>query len=456
MKYLALLAAKLTAFLLKILKRGATTLPGRVALLFDSRILKKLSQGVRVILVTGTNGKTTVCRMIERAFVLSKTPYFLNRSGANLITGIATAFIQNCTLKGQIRRHYAVIECDENAFLSVSDFLQPDVIVVTNVFRDQLDRYGEVAHTLSVLRCSVQKCPESTVVLNGDCPLTFSLSRAVHGRVLTFGMEQAACGHFPGNVPSDAARCLFCGEPYRYTYRTYAQLGGFSCPNCGYQRRRPDVYVSVLSGLQAQSSTAEIHLPGSVRHVRINLPGIYNVYNALAAAAALYCAKLPESIIFRALETFSGAFGRNETFAASTHQIRMLLVKNPAGFSLVNAQIAKSQRPFDVCFCLNDLAADGRDVSWIYDVDYSPLLRAGVPLCRVYVSGRRAYDMALCLKLMGFEAQNICLLDFEKEGLLLRTTAESENDFYIVPTYTAMMRLRPAFAQKFGKEAFYE
>lgn len=456
MKFLALLAAKTVAFLLKIFGRGATTLPGRVALLFDSRILQKLSRGVRVILVTGTNGKTTVCRMIEQALRLSKMPYFLNRSGANLITGIATAFLQNCTWKGQIKRPYAVIECDENAFLSVSDFLTPDVIVVTNVFRDQLDRYGEVAHTLSVLRRSVQKCPQSTLVLNGDCPLTFSLSRSVRAKVFTFGIEKNACAHLAGRVPSDAARCLFCGEPYQYTYRTYAQLGGFFCPHCGYRRRTPDVYAACVSGLQAQSSTVRIVLPGAAASVRINLPGIYNVYNALAAAGALHCTGLPGGLIFRALETFTGAFGRNETFAAGRHRIRILLVKNPAGFSLVNAQIAKSKKPFDICFCLNDLAADGRDVSWIYDVDYSPLLGSGVLLRRVYVCGRRAYDMALCLKLMGFDAQNISLLDLEKDGALLQTAQNSPNDFYIVPTYTAMMRLRPAFAQAFGKEAFYE
>lgn len=456
MKLLALAAAKFTAFFLKIFKRGATTLPGRVALLFDSRILRKLSRGVKVILVTGTNGKTTVCRMIERAFILTKTPYFINRSGANLITGIATAFIQNCSLSGKIQRHYAVIECDENAFLSVSDFLQPDVIVVTNVFRDQLDRFGEVAHTLSVLRRSIQKCQSADVVLNGDCPLTYSLSKVAGGRIVTFGIEKNACAHFSATVPSDAARCIFCGENYRYTYHTYAQLGGFYCPHCGYQHRRPDVYAAALSGLQTQYSTVEMRMHERCARVRINLPGIYNVYNALAAAAALRCAKLPFSLIFRALETFDGAFGRNETFAAKTHQIRMLLVKNPAGFSLVNAQIARAVKPFQVCFCLNDLAADGRDVSWIYDVDYSPLLGRHVPLKKIYVSGRRAYDMALCLKLMGFDPQNICLLDFEDERAFLQTALHSTTDFYIVPTYTAMMRLRPSFAQTFGKEAFYE
>lgn len=428
-------AAKLCEKILRFFGRGATTFPGKLALFFKKDILRDLSRGVKIIAVTGTNGKTTTARIIESGLKNAGVPCFLNRSGANLITGVTAAFISNSDLFGRCRYEYAVLECDENALKKISRYLDADILVVTNIFRDQLDRYGEVSSTLSAIKTGALNMKNAKLVLNADDPLSFSLSR-LENQYVSFGMNKSLSLGGKG----ESEFCVFCGTPYAYSFRTYSQLGGFSCPGCGYAREEPEYSAEEITAQTPDSSTVFANLRGKSALLSVNLGGVYNIYNALAAAAALCeCGVAPDTVE-NTLSSFGGAFGRMETFG----NVRMLLVKNPAGFTQT-VNYLKPLKIHNLIFVLNDNDADGKDVSWIWDAE----IRIGENVENVYAFGIRSGDMALRLKYADIDAQIIKNYDEFK-------TITDEPDTVIIPTYTAMMALRPYFAKKSGKKEFWQ
>ena len=270
---------RLSEKLLRLFGRGATSFPGKLALFLKKDILKSLSRGVRIIAVTGTNGKTTTCAMIESALKKAGVSCFLNRSGANLITGVTAAFIANCNLFGRCRYDCAVLECDENALKKISLYIDAQILVVTNIFRDQLDRYGEVSSTLAAIKEGAGNMKNALLVLNADDPLTFSLSRLGNPYV-SFGISKRLS--LGGRGESEF--CPFCGTAYEYAFRTYSQLGGFYCPSCGYARETPDYSAEEVFLQDPDTSSFFAVFRGKAALVSVNLGGIYNVYNALAAA----------------------------------------------------------------------------------------------------------------------------------------------------------------------------
>lgn len=421
--------------LLRLFGRGATSFPGKLALFLKKDILKSLSRGVRIIAVTGTNGKTTTCAMIESALKKAGVSCFLNRSGANLITGVTAAFIANCNLFGRCRYDCAVLECDENALKKISLYIDAQILVVTNIFRDQLDRYGEVSSTLAAIKEGAGNMKNALLVLNADDPLTFSLSRLGNPYV-SFGISKRLS--LGGRGESEF--CPFCGTAYEYAFRTYSQLGGFYCPSCGYARETPDYSAEEVFLQDPDTSSFFAVFRGKAALVSVNLGGIYNVYNALAAAAALREFGVELSDVENALSEFGGAFGRMERF----ENVRMLLVKNPAGFTQTVNYI-KPLAVHNLIFVLNDNDADGKDVSWIWDAQ----IDIGDHVENVYAFGIRSGDMALRLKYAGIQAKIIKNYDEFKK-------ITSQPDTVIIPTYTAMMALRPYFAHRSGKKEFWQ
>lgn len=421
--------------LLRLFGRGATSFPGKLALFLKKDILKSLSRGVRIIAVTGTNGKTTTCAMIESALKKAGISCFLNRSGANLITGVTAAFIANCNLFGRCRYDCAVLECDENALKKISLYIDAQILVVTNIFRDQLDRYGEVSSTLAAIKEGAGNMKNALLVLNADDPLTFSLSRLGNPYV-SFGISKRLS--LGGRGESEF--CPFCGTAYEYAFRTYSQLGGFYCPSCGYARETPDYSAEEVFLQDPDTSSFFAVFRGKAALVSVNLGGIYNVYNALAAAAALREFGVELSDVENALSEFGGAFGRMERF----ENVRMLLVKNPAGFTQTVNYI-KPLAVHNLIFVLNDNDADGKDVSWIWDAQ----IDIGDHVENVYAFGIRSGDMALRLKYAGIQAKIIKNYDEFKK-------ITSQPDTVIIPTYTAMMALRPYFAHRSGKKEFWQ
>lgn len=426
---------RLSEKLLRLFGRGATSFPGKLALFLKKDILKSLSRGVRIIAVTGTNGKTTTCAMIESALKKAGVSCFLNRSGANLITGVTAAFIANCNLFGRCRYDCAVLECDENALKKISLYIDAQILVVTNIFRDQLDRYGEVSSTLAAIKEGAGNMKNALLVLNADDPLTFSLSRLGNPYV-SFGISKRLS--LGGRGESEF--CPFCGTAYEYAFRTYSQLGGFYCPSCGYARETPDYSAEEVFLQDPDTSSFFAVFRGKAALVSVNLGGIYNVYNALAAAAALREFGVELSDVENALSEFGGAFGRMERF----ENVRMLLVKNPAGFTQTVNYI-KPLAVHNLIFVLNDNDADGKDVSWIWDAQ----IDIGDHVENVYAFGIRSGDMALRLKYAGIQAKIIKNYDEFKK-------ITTQPDTVIIPTYTAMMALRPYFAHRSGKKEFWQ
>lgn len=451
---LAIALCKALRWVSRLLHRGGTAMPGRYALKICPNLLQVLARDVKVVAITGTNGKTTGARMIEAAFADEGKSYFANRSGANLISGITTEFVMNSTLTGKCRKEYAVIECDEAAAVRVFPQLQPAVIVVTNLFRDQLDRYGEVTHTLENIKNAISGAPNAVLCLNADCSLTSSLADALPNRCVYFGINAGALPTHEATELSDASHCIHCKSEYEYTYITYGHLGGFRCPKCGYARHAADFAVTEVVEQTANGSTVVMDMRGERRIVGVNLPAVYNIYNAAGAAAALAEMGLGTDAAVKALSEFKCGFGRMEQFELGARGTKLMLVKNPAGCNQVVEFLQCIKEKFVLVLCLNDRPADGTDISWIWDVDFERLADLSGRLGRVVVAGDRAEDMRLRIKYAGIDDGAIdTLRDYDA---LVKWAAEQQDAVFIMPTYTAMLELREAIIRHCGGSEFWE
>ena len=452
--FLAVTACKLSIRVLRLLGRGGTAIPGKLAMKICSGLLGRLAENVQCVVVTGTNGKTTSARIIEEIFRRAGESYFINRSGANLINGITAIFVENATLTGRPKKRCAIIECDEAATREVCRLIDPAVVLVTNVFRDQLDRFGEVSGTLNSLLAGLKNSPNALVCLNADCSLTASLADAIPNKLLFFGVDVPIYKD-PVSEVSDAPHCIRCKHEYAYDYRTFGHLGGFYCPDCGY--KRPETQLSVTEILEAgmDSTRVRMRVFGEDAVVAINLPGGYNIYNAVGALAVSEAVGLPRETAKAAIAGFSSAFGRMESFDLGGHSARMILVKNPAGCNqALNYLSGLTEKTLFVC-CLNDNSADGRDISWIWDANFERLAEMDALISEIFVAGVRAGDMAVRLKYAGVAEDKLRLFDDDYDALISAMQAQPL-PVVIMPTYTAMMNLRAKMSAAFGGGDFWE
>lgn len=448
--FLAILLCKLSRAALRILGRGGTALPGSLALKLCPDIVARLSRGVRTVMVTGTNGKTTTCRMIEQMLLDAKIDCMANRSGSNLERGIAADLCANASLTGRPKKRTAVIECDEAAFKRVCGEINPEVVVVTNIFRDQLDRYGEVTHTLESIRIGLESAQRATVCLDADDSLVASLAPDAPDRVRFFGID-AALGQ--GSEISDASRCIVCGAEYEYDFHTFAHLGGFKCPKCGYSRTEPDVAVAGVDTLGPDGSVFEIRVDGEYYTAALSLPAAYNLYNAAAAVAAATALGVGADGALKSLSHIESGFGRMERFELGKAKVTMVLVKNPAGCDRAIDYLA-GQNFGTAVFCLNDGQADGTDVSWIWDAGFERIFAGGKAPQRLIVSGTRAEDMRLRLKYAGADEGSVTIIRDVVE--LTDAIAQCEGTVCVMPTYTAMLPLRAELAERVGRKEFWK
>lgn len=449
---LSVAACKATRTALRLTGRGGTALPGKAARVFAKDILEVTSAGMEIIVVTGTNGKTTTSRMLEHALTASGHPCLANKSGANLLSGVTAEITCNATWSGKPKTHYAVIECDEGALKQVVPLIHPKVIVVTNLFRDQLDRYGEVMHTADQLRMGIEKVPETVLCLNADDSLVASLAKGVPNPVIWYGLDLPV-GDQKEVAISDAKYCIHCGSPYEYHYHTYAHLGGFYCPKCGYARKDTEVAVTAIDRIAADGSRIRMRFGKEEQEVQVGLPAVYNIYNAAAAVCAYTAFGLPREEILPALADVHSSFGRMETFEVGENRLQMILVKNPAGCNQALSYVGSLDTDYNLVLCLNDRTADGHDISWIWDADYEQL-SDNPHMRQIYVSGDRAEDMQLRLKYAGCSEKDVILVKDNRE--LLQQMKESSRPSFILPNYTSMLALRKVLSDATGAADFWK
>lgn len=450
---LSVFACKFSRFAIRLLGRGGTDFPGRVALKLCPNVLGYLAKNVTTIIVTGTNGKTTTSRMIEQALADSGISYFANKSGANLLSGVTAEFAMHSSMTGKCSYEYALIEADEAAFKAISKYVDAKVVVVTNVFRDQLDRYGEVTHTLENIRIGISNSPNALLCLNADDSISGSLAQMVDNPVLYYGVDTPIYQTRVAEL-SDAPYCHNCKHEYVYDYVTYGHLGGYRCAHCGYARPVPALHVTQVLVSDEEHSQVIFRDGENDYPATINLPGGYNIYNACAAMAASKALGLKLSGAAQALSHFACGFGRMEKFRLNETDVRMILIKNPAGCNQVLSFLTQRTQPFVFAACLNDRTQDGRDVSWIWDVAFERLLSLGDTLSEVYLSGTRAEDMALRFLYAGFPREK---LHVQKDyATLMQQTTAHGMPVFVMPTYTAMLALRSTISKVYGYKQFWE
>lgn len=447
----AALVCKATYHALRLLGRGGTSLPGKLALKIDPTYLHTLSRGVRTIVITGTNGKTTSTHIVAQALENMGEQAFYNRSGANLIQGITTEFAIRSSLAGKPRYKLAAIECDEGALRRVCAQLDPAVLAVTNIFRDQLDRYGEVTHTLENIMAGVENSPHATLVLNADDSMVASIARRVDNPTIFYGVN---CEIYPHRVDdlSDATHCIWCGAEYAYDYVTFAHLGGFRCPECGYERPAPAVAVERILERHANSCVLEMDVRGERSVVPVDVPASYDIYNCACVVAGLLAFGFDKEQAFAALARFKHGFGRSEVLDVNGTEVRLMLMKNPAGCNqIINLLLNEPDDDMGLVCLLNDQECDGTDVSWIYDAAWEPVCaQKATAIC----GGSRAEDMALRLKYAGMPQDGIRIV--HDYGALIEELGRMDHPVTVVANYSAMLEFRARAASVLGLAGFWE
>jgi UDP-N-acetylmuramyl tripeptide synthase len=430
---------------------GGTTLPGRVLLRMEPEAIAALGAGLRrgTTIVSATNGKTTTAGMIAAILAADGRRPVHNRAGSNMTWGVATALLEQHGEEG-------LFEVDEAWLPRVAEQLDPSLIVLGNLFRDQLDRYGEMeALADDWAKTVAERVGRTGFVLNADDPLIADLGRDPEGTrrdgVLYFGIEDASQALPELQHAFDAKHCRRCGHPYAYERAFVGHLGHYSCPNCGAERPRPEVAATAIELRGMDGSRVSVRTPQGELRLELPLPGLYNVYNALAAIAAGVRLGVAPDRIAEALGEMRAAFGRVETIAVCEVPVSILLIKNPAGANeVLRTLMLESRRGqsegsgIDLWIALNDRIADGRDVSWIWDADFE-LLAGGVR--RVVCSGTRAPEMALRLKYAGWPEEAIEVVPGIAASLDA-AVASAQGRLFSLPTYTALLELRKLLADR--------
>ncbi len=494
---MASLAARAAATASRVLKRGGgTALPGLIAERVAPGLLAHLAGQLPggVVVVTGTNGKTTTSHMLAAIFHRAGLSPVRNASGSNLSRGIAAALAVHADWTGRLRlrpaappgggspgaglsaqrdaRHGGAVglfETDEAAFARVVPAVQPGVVVVTNLFRDQLDRYGEVDTVAAIWRTALSApargSTPGTLVLNVDDPTVASLAPPgdegapvppVGGTAgaLLFGIEDARWGHPGPEHAADAKVCPRCGARLEYPVCFYGHLGHYHCPN-GHRRPAPAVSATRLEPHGFDGTDLTLTTPAGELAFRLPLPGLYNVYNALAAAAGALATGVPLSAVREGLAGFTAAFGRLERVQVGAHVVYLVLAKNPVGMNEALRTLFADGRPKHLLMALNDLDADGRDVSWIWDADFEHVAGQAASLT---VSGRRAEELAMRLKYAGVAGGTALEIEPDLRRALDRALAmmPAGETLYAVLTYTAMLGLRHVLAERGHLMAYWD
>jgi len=430
-KKLAVLCARLAYRILRILPfSGGSTFPGYLAHRIAPDILTGMAGQIRrgIIVTIGTNGKTTANSLLCHVLRAQGMTVVCNRSGANMPNGILTAFLLAADKNGRIHADYACIEVDEFAAAQVLPQLKPRCILLTNIFRDQLDRYGEVDIVCEKLREAISQVPDAVLVANCDDPLSCSLTVLCGIPSVTYGISEQIFDQISRPGARESTFCRFCGGRLEYGFFHYGQLGNWRCPCCGRKRPVPDYTASDIN-FRGQGYSFDI---GGIRiDSRAECP--YNVYNTLSAYAALRALDIPTDKFRESVQVFDYGNRREETFTVNGARVQLHLAKNPIGFQQKISLILRDPAPKDIIIQINDTLQDGKDISWLWDVEFSHLRNANA--AAVTTTGARRHDMALRLKYEDIP----CTTARNLRKAVLKYIRRGTGNLYLIVNYSGLL-----------------
>ena len=426
--------AKIVRAGLRLTNRKATSLPGYVAYKLDKNILNELSKNTKFIFVTGTNGKTMTTHFLVNILKQRYDKVYTNESGSNMVQGIITTLLDNPAKEETI----AVLEVDEANLVRIGQNIKPDYVIFTNIFRDQMDRFGEIYNIFSKVMEGMKVMPDAKIIANGDLPI-FNYDQIKEYDRVYFGIRDyknaSDCYNMDAEINSDGILCPHCHNILKYKLNNYSSLGDYSCPNCDFISPAIDYSIDELLKLDANYSEFKV---GDELY-KVNVGGLYNVYNALAALSAAKELGLTYKEIYEGLRSQKNVFGRQENINIDGKNITINLVKNPTGLNQIIDLMLLEENPISLICLLNDNYADGTDVSWIYDSYYENL--DNLEIEDIYVSGKRKKDMKRRLEIAEISEGEIKEFDYENEIYDVIKDSKTDN-IYILSTYTAMLRLR--------------
>ncbi|WP_311408631.1 Mur ligase family protein [Liquorilactobacillus uvarum] len=439
----AIAAGRASYWFLHNFLHGGTALPGKITLALDPEVLQTLSKNYEVVIITGTNGKTLTTALTVKVLRTKYTNVLTNPSGSNMKQGIVTAFLT--AHKTKSGKPLAVLETDEANVALITRYVNPSAFVLTNIFRDQMDRYGEIYTTYDKILAGIRLAPKATIIANGDAPI-FN-SKELPNPVIYYGFNAEKDREQMAAPNTDGLLCPRCKKILHYYQLTYSNLGKYYCPNCDF--KRPDLkhQVTKIKEQTPTSSTFEI----DAHPVTLHIGGTYNIYNALAAYSVGRHFDIDPKLIAQALDSKDEKiFGRQEVISIDGKEVTLILVKNPVGLDQVLNMIKTDHDPFSLAVLLNANYADGIDTSWIWDGRFEELPFERIP--SVLAGGERYRDIAFRLKVAGVPAKNF----EERESLnaVLESIKKMPTEHvYVLATYTAVLQLRKAMAaQDYIKE----
>ena len=415
-----------------VLKRQGGVLPGRIAMKIDPELLSDLAGLVdRSVVITGTNGKTTTSNLIADAVAASGATVVCNRAGNNMEPGVVGALLE---ARGNLKqtagsKRVGVFECDELYTVRVLPKLKPTYFVLLNLFRDQLDRYGEIDITMNILEEMIRIVPDMKLIVNGDDALSAYMAMDSGNPCVYYGISHPVMRNETNEI-REGRFCKKCGERLQYSFYHYSQLGDYYCPKCGFARPKPDFDAEDVKVGDQLSFCVE------GKHIVANYKGFYNVYNILAAYAGVRTAGFAGEHFGDMLRRFNPENGRMEQFRIKGTGVTLNLAKNPAGFNQNISAVMQDQAPKDIIIAINDNAQDGTDISWLWDVDFDLLGNDSVK--SITVSGIRCQDMRLRLKYVDIPS----VLEGDVEKAIRDRVEDGVGNLYVLVNYTALFSTR--------------
>ena len=442
-RLMAVWSARLIKTACRLTGRQGVTLAGKAALSIYPPILKELAKEVKkdIFVVCGTNGKTTTNNLLADLLSADGNKVICNRTGSNMLNGVVSAFVLGAGLNGHLNADYACIEIDEASTVRVFPHFQPDYMVLTNLFRDQLDRYGEIDITMDLLSRAMKMAPRMKVLVNGDDSLSTYLAMDNENPWASYGISTQVMQEENTAEIREGRFCKRCGEKMEYHFYHYSQLGDYYCPRCGFKRPVLD-----FDGTNVNLSDG-IAFDVNGFHVKANYRGFYNVYNILAVYGAASLAGVSLDRFNEILGNYKPQFGRNELFEISGTKVMLNLAKNPAGFNQNIAAVMTDTSPKDIIILINDNSQDGTDVSWLWDVDFDRLKDADAASITVY--GLRCQDMRLRLKYVDIPSD----LEPDIEKAITAKIQNGTKNLYVLVNYTGLYSTHNILKKMEGKKS---